>query len=123
MSGIMVRSGAGAGAARYSVVITGHGVLTVVYRATTGGSTVTLVAAPGNVPPRDLRIVRSGVAYSAQTSTDVVTWTPVNGSSVSIQALLGSPLAGVSVSSGSSSRVTSANMDHVAVTLAGVAQR
>lgn len=123
MSGIMVRSGAGAGAARYSVVITGHGVLTVVYRATTGGSTVTLVAAPGNVPPRDLRIVRSGVAYSAQTSTDGVTWTPVNGSSVSIQALLGSPLAGVAVSSGSSSQVTSANMDHVAVTLAGVAQR
>ncbi len=95
--GLMMRLSTDPGSPYYAVFVTpGNGVV-VQYRATQGGLT-SQVLTTGTVPVY-LEIVRSGTTFTASTSTDGTTWTPVPGSTAGIGALTGSLLRGFAVTS------------------------
>jgi hypothetical protein len=95
---------------RLIVVTPGNGI-TVQYRAAQGGNAQPLTSFIGTVPTY-LMVTRSGSTYSASTSGDGVTWTPIPGSSVTIN-VTGTLLAGMAVTSHTTAKVSTATFGAV----------
>ena len=72
--------------------------ISVQYRAAAGASAIQLVQLAGTVPAY-LKVARAGTTFTANTSADGVTWTPVAGSVVTLANLSGTLLAGLAVTS------------------------
>ena len=64
------------------------------------------------VSPLPLRVTRSGSTFTAYTSTDGSTWTPLAGSAVRL-SVSGSMLAGLAVTSHNTSSLCTVTMDGV----------
>ncbi|HEY6470533.1 MAG TPA: PQQ-binding-like beta-propeller repeat protein [Candidatus Dormibacteraeota bacterium] len=107
-AGLMVRADTTAGAAYYALFLTPGNGLVVQYRNAAGAVTNQPVLLSGPAAPLYLSITRTGTTFSASTSPDGVTWTPVAGSSVPLSGLTGSLLAGMAVTSHDTSLLATA---------------
>ena len=114
-AGIMLRLTDGPGSPYYAALQTEGKGTVVQYRDTRGDVSTQPVDVAGGAPIY-LAISRSGTTFSAATSTDGVTWTPLAGSTVSLPALTGSLLAGVAVTSHHQDYLSSASLTAVDVT-------
>jgi outer membrane protein assembly factor BamB len=107
-AGLMLRADTTAGAAYYAVMLTPSNGLIVQYRAASGAVTNQPVLLSGPAAPLYLSVTRTGTTFSASTSPDGVTWTPVPGSTVSLPGLTGSLLAGMAVTSHDTNQLATA---------------
>ena len=106
-AGVMMRAGTGEGAADYAVLVTaGQGVYVESRYANAPRRSD---RAPAGAVPTFVRIVRFGTTFSAQTSGDGVTWTPVAGSTVMMPNLSGTLLGGLALCLNDSEKLASAN--------------
>jgi outer membrane protein assembly factor BamB len=113
-AGVMVRSSTDAGAAFYDVVQTPENGIQVQLR-TSDDALATTVASLDAATPVYLKIVREGSNFTAFTSSDGLTWNVVPGSTTEVDALAGSDLAGLAVTSHNTSTLGSAAFDSVSV--------
>ena len=95
--GLMMRATTDPGSPYYAVFATPGNGIAVQWRTAQGGGS-TQVTQAGTVPLY-LEIVRAGTTYTASTSPDGSTWTPVPGSTVTLANLSGSLLEGLAVNS------------------------
>ena len=114
-AGVMLRADTTAGAAYYALMLTPGNGLIVQYRAASGAVTNQLVLLSGPTAPLYLQVTRTGTAFSASTSSDGVTWTPVAGSAVTLPSLTGSLLAGMAVTSHDTSHLATASFSAVSL--------
>jgi len=80
-AGVMLRQSSDPGSAYYAALVTPGNGIVVQYRAAQGGSAQQSASLTGTTPAY-LMVARSGNTYTAYTSSDGATWTPVAGSSV-----------------------------------------
>ena len=113
-AGVMLRADSSAGAAYYAIEVTPNNGVVVQSRASAGGSATSIAAQSGTVPAY-VRVARSGSTFTAYTSTDGTTWTPVAGSSVTL-GVSGAMLGGLAVTSHNTSTAGTVTFDNVAVT-------
>jgi outer membrane protein assembly factor BamB len=112
-AGLMIRTTIDPGAAYYAILQTpAHG-LVIQYRTTQGAATNQIAVNAAGTAPIYIRITRTGTTFSASTSTDGATWTPVAGSSVDIAALSGSLLSGMVTCSHNTGQLITASFDTV----------
>jgi outer membrane protein assembly factor BamB len=112
-AGVMLRQTAGAGSVYYAAELTpGNGVV-MQYRASTGGAAAMAVGVAGTAPDY-LRVARSGATFTAYTSPDGTTWTPVAGSSLTL-SMSGGMLAGLAVTSHDTTSLSTVTFDGVSV--------
>jgi hypothetical protein len=99
-AGVMLRQSTDPSAPFYAVVVTPGKGIYVLKRSTQGGSVSAVVNLASTVPvvPVYLQVQRSGTTYTASTSSDGVTWTPIAGSSVTFGPT-GTWLVGMAVTS------------------------
>lgn len=90
-AGVMLRSSPDPGAPYYAALITPTNGFRVQYRSAQGGGSSN-AATPAGTVPAYLRVTRSGSTLTASTSTDGSTWTPIPGSTKTLNALAGGPL-------------------------------
>ena len=114
-AGVMLRASTDSGAAFYAAYITPGNGIVVQYRGANGGSAVQLVQMSGATPIY-LKVARSGTTFTAYTSQDGSTWTPIAGSTISSPNLSGAILAGLAVTSHSSGALSSVAFDTVSLT-------
>ena len=100
-----------AGAIFYGAFVTPANGIQVLYRGGTGMRVTSLVTSAGTVP-QYLEISRSQTTYTAFTSPDGVSWSPIIGSSVTFGPTAGI-VGGLAVSSGSASTLATDTMDTV----------
>src|SRR2546429_5612622 len=93
----MLRQSTDPGSVYYALELTPGNGLQVQYRPTTGGSAVSAAGVAGTAPPY-VRVARSGATFTAYTSSDGSTWTPVAGSTLTL-GLSGGMLGGLAVPS------------------------
>jgi hypothetical protein len=100
-AGVMLRLSSDASAPFYAALMTPGSGLFVLDRSTQGGGVSTVLDITGTVAtyPIYLQVQRAGSTFTAATSSDGSTWTPLAGSSVSLNALTGTLLAGMAVTS------------------------
>jgi hypothetical protein len=110
-AGVMLRQNVDPASPFYAAVVTPGAGVWVIDRASYGGSVVTLATVSGTVPAY-LRIDRSGGAMAASTSPDGSTWTPIPGSSTTF-GVGGALLAGLAVTSHSTTQLCTATFDSV----------
>ncbi len=111
--GLMIRATTDPGSPYYAVFVTpGNGI--VVQWRTAQGGTSSQTSTSGTVPVY-LRITQTGTAFSAATSTDGVTWTPVPGSSITLASLAGPALAGLAVTSHNTGQLSTVTYNSVTV--------
>jgi Bacterial Ig-like domain (group 1) len=110
-AGVMLRQSTDPGAPFYAVVVTpGNGIF-VLDRTKQGAGVQTLINLAGTVPVY-LQVQRTGTTYTASTSSDGVTWTPIPGSSVTLGPT-GTWLAGMAVTSHTTAKVSTATFGSV----------
>jgi hypothetical protein len=122
-SGVMMRATSDPGSPYYAILATEGNGIVVQYRTAQGGGTSQLAVSTGTAPVW-LRLVRyqdssSGTAVNyvtAYTSSDGSTWTEVPGSTVEMDALTGSLLAGLAVTSHDTSNLATTVFDTFAIT-------
>jgi hypothetical protein len=122
----MLRATSDPGAAYYAAFVTPSNGISIQYRTTQGGTTTQLVI-PGTVPTY-LAVGRSTnttttpatVTYTAYTSTDGVTWTPVVGSAIPLNGLTGSLQVGLAVTSHNTGALSTVTGDTVVVSATAV---
>jgi hypothetical protein len=113
-AGVMLRTDSSATAPYYAAFVTPGAGVTIVDRPTTGAATATLTS-PGGAVPAYLWVGTTGAQITAYGSTDGYVWTPIPGSTATLN--LGStPLAGLAVSSRDPAHLNAATMDSVVVT-------
>jgi outer membrane protein assembly factor BamB/regulation of enolase protein 1 (concanavalin A-like superfamily) len=113
-AGVMLRGGSGARDAYYAAFVTPGNGIEVQYRDTSG-LTSAQVANPSGSAPAYLQVARSGASFTAYTSTDGSTWTPVAKSTVSEPRLAGSIVGGLAVTSKNPGAPSTATFDSVVV--------
>jgi hypothetical protein len=113
-SGVMIRASTDPGAPFYAAYLTpGNGILVQARNAqATPAFQVQSVAAGG---PAYLEVTRTGTSFTAYTSPDGTTWTPVAGSTVTISNLTGAALAGLAVCSHSATALSTTTFNAVTV--------
>ena len=97
-SGLMIRGGTIPGAPYYAAYLTAGNGIHIQARTANGASAVEVASLAGSGPIY-LEVARSGASFTAYTSTNGSTWTPVPGSTVTIPGLTGAALAGMAVCS------------------------
>ena len=112
-AGVMLRSTTAAGSPYYAVFATPGNGLAVQWRKTLGATT-SQVLIPGTVPAY-LEVTRSGNTFTAYLSADGVTWSLISGSSVTF-TLPSALLAGLAVTSHSTTKLGTATFDSVVLT-------
>ena len=112
-AGVMLRQSSDPGSMYYAVFVTPGNGIVVQYRNAQGGTTAQPAKITGTVPAY-LMVARSGSTYTAYTSSDGTTWTPVAGSSVTLN-MSGSVLAGMAVTSHNASVLGTVTFDTVSV--------
>jgi len=110
-AGVMARAGTDPGAPFYGAFATSGGGIAVEERSSPGAPAVTVASAPGGVPAY-LWVVDTGGAFTAYGSDDGFTWTPVAGSTASLD-LGPSYLVGLAVSSDDGAQLDQATIDDV----------
>jgi hypothetical protein len=96
-AGVMLRQSTDAASVYYAVEVTpGNGVV-VQYRPSSGASALMAAQLTGTAPAY-VRAARTGTTFTAYTSSDGLTWTPVAGSTVTL-SVSGAMLAGLEVTS------------------------
>ena len=108
----MLRQSTDPSAPFYAVVVTPQSGIYVLKRSTQGGGVSTVVNLLAVTVPVYLQVQRSGTTYTASTSSDGVTWTPIPGSSVKLGPT-GTWLAGLAVTSHNTSKVSTATFGAV----------
>jgi hypothetical protein len=112
-AGVMLRASTDPGSPYYAAFVTPGDGITVQDRATEGASTVTVADTTGTVPAY-LWVTNTGRTLTAYVSSDGYSWTPIAGSTVSLN--LGSALlAGLAVTSDNGAQLSAATMNNVAV--------
>ena len=112
-AGVMLRQTADAGSAYYAIEVTPGNGLVVQDRTATGAAAGMPASVAGGVPAY-LRVARSGSTFTAYTSADGATWTPVAGSSATL-SVSGGMLAGLAVTSHDTAQVSAVTFDGVSV--------
>jgi hypothetical protein len=112
-AGVMLRQSSDPSAMYYAVFVTPANGVTIQYLGVQGGGTTQLAKATGTVPVY-LAVARVGNTYSAFSSSDGVTWTPISGSSVKLN-MSGSLLGGLAVTSHNANALGTATFDGVSV--------
>jgi hypothetical protein len=110
-AGVMLRQSTDPSAPFYAVVVTPQSGIFVLDRTKQGGGVHTVLIVAGTVPVY-LQVQRSGTTFTASTSGDGVTWTPIPGSSVTIN-VTGTLLAGMAVTSHTTAKVSTATFGAV----------
>jgi Bacterial Ig-like domain (group 1) len=110
-TGVMLRQSTDPSAPFYTVVVTSQRGIFVLKRATQGGGVSTVTSLAGTVPVY-LQVQRTGTTFTAYTSSDGSTWTPIPGSSVTLN-LTGTLLAGMAVTSHTQTKVNTATFGAV----------
>jgi outer membrane protein assembly factor BamB/regulation of enolase protein 1 (concanavalin A-like superfamily) len=114
-AGVMIRASTSGNAPYYGAFVTPSSGIVVMERDTAGLPSETLATVSGAAPAY-LRIARSGNAFTAYTSSDGATWTPVTGSSDTIPNMSGTILDGAAVTSANGAATASATADVLSVT-------
>jgi outer membrane protein assembly factor BamB/regulation of enolase protein 1 (concanavalin A-like superfamily) len=114
-AGVMLRSGTGPGAAYYAAYVTPSNGIEVQYRDTDGGIAAQQASPAGTVPAY-LEVARSGTTFTAYTSADGSSWTPVPDSTVSLPSLSGTILAGLAVTAHNTGTASNATFTGVTIT-------
>ena len=113
-AGVMFCQDTTAGSAFYAAFVTpGNGVV-VQYRVSAGAGAGQSAQLSTRAVPAYLEVARVGSTYTAYTSSDGATWTPVAGSSATL-AVVGTVLGGLAVTSHNSAQLGSATFTNVAV--------
>lgn len=112
-AGVMLRQSTDPAAPWYAAVVTPGSGIWVLERASFGGQVSTLANPAGSVPAY-LRVDRTGSSVVASTSPDDVVWTPIAGSAGTF-GVSGAVLAGLAVTSHSSTKTSTATFDQVSV--------
>ncbi len=112
-AGVMLRQTSDPASAYYAVFVTPGNGIVVQYRTAKGGNAQQSAALPGTTPVY-LAVSRTSNNYTAYTSTDGNTWTPVAGSSVTLSTS-GTVLAGMAVTSHNIGVLGAATFDTVSV--------
>lgn len=110
-AGVMLRQSTDPSAPFFAVVVTPQQGIFVLDRATWGSGVHTVTNLAGTVPIY-LQVQRTGTTFTAYTSSDGSTWTPIAGSSVTLSPT-GTWLAGMAVTSHTVSKVSTATFDTV----------
>lgn len=110
-AGVMLRQSTNASSPFYAVVVTPQQGIFVLDRTAQGGGVHTVATIVGTVPAY-LQVQRSGTTYTAYTSSNGTTWTPIAGSSV-VLSPAGTWLAGMAVTSHTTSKISTATFDTV----------
>jgi hypothetical protein len=110
-AGVMVRASTDPGSPYYAVLVSPGAGIKVQERSTPGGNTTKLANPTGTVPTY-LEVTRSGNSFTASTSVDGSTWTPIAGSTF---AMAPGPtlLAGLAVTSHNAGQLGTVTMDTV----------
>ena len=114
-AGVMMRLTTDPASPYYAAFVTPGNGIVVQYRATQGGGSQQSGQITTGTVPTYLMVARSGTTYTAYTSPDGVTWTLVPGSSVAINGMSGSNMAGLVVTSHNGGLMGSATFDTVNV--------
>lgn len=114
-AGVMMRASTSGNAPYYGAFLTPSNGIVVMERDTAGLPSQTLATISGTAPAY-LRIARSGEAFTAYTSSDGATWTPITGSTDTIPNLGGTLLDGDAVTSANPSATASETADVLSVT-------
>jgi len=112
-AGVMLRATSDPGSPCYAVLVSPGAGIKVQVRSTLGGTT-TKLANPAGTVPTYLKVSRSGNTFSASTSANGVTWSPIAGSTVVIN-LGASLLGGLAVTSHHAGVLGTVTMDTVTV--------
>ena len=112
-AGVMLRQSSDPGSLYYAILVTPGNGIVVQYRKALGGNTTQVVNITGTVPTY-LAVGRTSNSYTAYTSNDGITWTPVAGSSVTL-GMSGPVLAGMAVTSHNASALSTVTFDTVSV--------
>jgi hypothetical protein len=113
-AGVMLRQSLDPASPFYAAVVTPGAGVWVLERASFGAQVATLLTTAGTVPVF-LRVDRAGAGVSASTSSDGVTWTPLAGSAATF-SVSGTVLAGLAVTSHTSTKVSTATFDSLQLT-------
>jgi len=110
-AGPMLRASTDPGAPYYAVFVTPANGIAVQWRTAQGGSTSQVTTA-GTVGTY-LQVSRSGTTFTASTSPDGVTWTPIPKSTVSLANLSGPILTGLAATSHNTGALSTVVVDSV----------
>jgi outer membrane protein assembly factor BamB len=111
-AGIMLRANTDAGSPYYAVFVTPNAGLTVQYRTIQGLNAQIVTQNKAFTVPTYLRVARWNNIFTTYVSPDGITWTPLDGSSATMN-INGAMLGGVVVTSHISSALGSATFDSV----------
>ncbi len=114
-AGVMLRGTTAAGSADVILDVEPGGNIEFMTRTADGGSTSWLAGAT-DAPPVWLRLVRAGSTVTGSVSADGSSWTTVGTATLSLPA---TALAGLAVSSHSTSQLNSSTFDNITVTGSG----
>ena len=115
-AGFMLRQSTDPGSPYYFAFVTPGNGISVQYRTAQGANALQLATAAG-VAPAYLEVARSGSTYTAYTSTDGVTWTPIAGSTVVLN-IPGPLLGGIAATSHNSTGAGTVTLTGVSVSQA-----
>ena len=113
-AGVMMRTSTAGNAEYYGAFLTPDHGIEVQYRDTTGLTSIQATTQTAQTPAY-IEIARSGTTFTTSTSTDGITWTPIDVSTVTLPNLSGSILAGLAVSSNAPNTLGTATFGSVAV--------
>jgi outer membrane protein assembly factor BamB len=114
-AGVMLRQSSDPASAYYGAFITPSNGVTVQYRGTLGAVTVHLTNLNGATVPLYLLVADNAGVFTAYTSSDGASWTPIPGSTVTLGGLVSPLLAGVGVTSHNSTALSTVNVDTVTI--------
>ena len=112
-TGVMLRAGTDPGAPYYAAFVAPGGGITVQDRATQGGAASTVTTTSGAAPAY-LWVSDAGNTLTAYGSTDGYAWAPIAGSAATVNLGPG-VLAGLAVTSGSTTALSTATADSAVV--------
>ena len=114
-AGVMLRQSSDPASTYYGAFVTPGNGITVQYRGVLGAATAHLTNLNGATVPNYLLVADNAGVFTAYTSADGATWTPIAGSTVTLGGLASPLLAGVAVTSHNSGALGTVNVDTVTV--------
>jgi len=113
-SGVMLRATTDPGAPYYALYVTPGNGIVVQARTDQGVSAIQIASIPGATPVY-VQVSKSGTTFTAATSTDGTTWTPMPGATLSIPSLDTAALAGLAVCSHDMAQLSTSIFNSVVV--------
>ena len=114
-AGVMLRQTSDPGAAYYAALVTPSNGVIVQYRSAQGAITAHPTSLTGAIVPIYLSVADKAGVFTAYTSTDGATWTPIAGSTVTLPGLASPLQAGVAVTSHNTAALSAVGVDTVTV--------